>query len=326
MSSAPKILPMIAVAAGGVLAVKALANARLLPDVFAPKAVAETAAPLAPTSKALVSRAPATPAGTPAPPPPAPVCQRSPAELAKEAGLSPAELATLQNLGARRGQLDNRERALDTQLQLINAASAKLDGKLKAMGDLKSQIQALMGQADQQSQGEVDHLVLVYEKMKPRDAGALMAALDDKVRVPVAAKIAETKPAIMAAILSQMPTAEGKKLTELLAHRFTPGMTLAQALNGPSKPADAAVLGAAPAEAAAAAPAQAGPLHAARPVRAARRPRPRAPAKAAAPAETAKPTETAAAAPLPTGLRSPATVPAAAVKPVAVTAPPPKPA
>lgn len=322
---------MIAVAAGGVLAVKALANARLLPDVFAPKAVAETAAPLAPTSKALVSRAPPTPAGTPAPPPPAPVCQRSPAELAKEAGLSPAELATLQNLGARRGQLDNRERALDTQLQLINAASAKLDGKLKAMGDLKSQIQALMGQADQQSQGEVDHLVLVYEKMKPRDAGALMAALDDKVRVPVAAKIAETKPAIMAAILSQMPTAEGKKLTELLAHRFTPGMTLAQALNGPSKPADAVVPGAAPAEAPAAKSASVlpAPTHDARPPHAARRSRPRAPARSAAPADVAKPTETAAAVPPPAALpgpRSPATPPAAAVKPVAVTAPPPKPA
>lgn len=232
MSAMPKILPLLAVAAAGVLAYKGLANAQVLPGLFAPEAAAEEAPRPA-------IRGPMPTVGTsavptpPAPPLPAVICQRSPAELAKEAGLSPAELATLQNLGARRGQLDAREQALDTQLQLINAASAKLDGKLMALGGLKGQIQALLGQADQQSQTEIDRLVTVYEKMKPADAGALMAALDDRVRVPVAAKIAETKPAVLAAIMSKMGTAEGKKLTELLAHRYTPAQTLQQALNGP---------------------------------------------------------------------------------------------
>ena len=278
MSVIPKILPLVAVAAVGVLAVKTLSNAQLLPDLLAPPAAAEgapahAAAAPAPALKPGASLAPAAPTGAP---PVAPVCQRSPAELAKEAGLSPAELATLQNLGARRGQLDAREQALDTQLQLINAASAKLEGRLKAMADLKAQIQGLMQAADQQSQTEIDRLVIVYEKMKPRDAGALMAALDDKVRVPVASKIAESKPAIMAAILSQMGTAEGKKLTELLAHRYTPQQTLQQALNGQPAPTAAAEKPAATTQASAAPPgttpgAEAAPKAAAKPVRVARR-------------------------------------------------------
>ena len=288
MSAMPRILPLLAVAAAGVLAYKGLANAQVLPDLFAPKAAAEEAAHPAAGRAAPAAAGSALPASVPAPPPPpAVVCQRSPAELAREAGLSPAELATLQNLGTRRGQLDARAQALDTQLQLINAASAKLDGKLAALNGLKGQIQGLLGQADQQSQAEIDRLVLVYEKMKPADAGALMAALDDRVRVPVASKIAETKPAVLAAIMSKMGTAEGKKLTELLAHRYAPAQTVQQALNGPppaaaSQPGDAAAP--ATAEAAAAKPKPRG----AKALRSARR-APPAPAAVASAGDTAAP-------------------------------------
>lgn len=300
MSLAPRLLPLVAVAAGGVLAVKALDNAQLLPDILAPRAAAEEAPAhkgphAAPKAAATVSKAPA-----PAAAPPPAICVRTPAELAREAGLSPAELATLQNLGARRGQLDAREQALDTQMQLINAASVKLDAKLKNLGDLKTQLQALLGQADQQGASEVDRLVVVYEKMKPRDAGALMAALDDKVRVPVAAKIAETKPAVLAAIMSQMGTAEGKKLTELLAHRFTPAQTLAQALNAPAPPAAAD-----PAQATAA-PTAPSKTRVRRPARAPRPP--------------AKPVQTAAAA------AAPSDGPPAKAAPPAASAAPAKPA
>ncbi|MBE7219708.1 MAG: hypothetical protein INR64_14645 [Caulobacteraceae bacterium] len=337
MSAMPKILPLVAVAAVGVLAVKAMANAQLLPDLLAPPAAAE-GAPAHADAKA----APAKPGvsampGAPAPPPPpAPVCQRSAADMAKEAGLSPAELATLQNLGARRGQLDAREQALSTQLALINAASAKLDGKLKAMNDLKAQIQGLMQAADQQSQTEIDRLVVVYEKMKPRDAGALMAALDDHVRVPVASKIAETKPAVMAAILSQMGTAEGKKLTELLAHRYTPQQTLQQALNG--QPAPDADKAAATTTTASAAPPGTTPgddaasPKAARPVRVARRTPPRvrgraAPAPTTAQAAEAKPAPAAAAAAKPAQIAAtPARPVQTAAAPASTSAPKPAPA
>ena len=74
-----------------------------------------------------------------------------------------------------------------------------------------------MGQADQKTQGEVDRLVVVYSKMRPQDAAAVMSQLDDKVRVPVAASM---KPAVLAAILGKMNPLDAKKLTELLAHRF----------------------------------------------------------------------------------------------------------
>ena len=117
MSRMPRILPLIAVAIGGVIAINALeggsgmigAVKSFAEDVAKPKDAAKPAADPNATIAAPVTRA-------------APVCAPTAAELAKEAGLSPAELQVLQSLSARRGQLDQREGDLDTQVQLIAAA------------------------------------------------------------------------------------------------------------------------------------------------------------------------------------------------------------
>ena len=271
MSNIPRILPLVGVAIIGVFAVNALSGASALPDFLsAAKAMAETAAAPAKGHKgktdALIPTADqsATPIAASALPPagvlaPAvgPVCSPSATDLAKSAGLSPAELQVLQSLQTRRGQIDQREHDLDTQTQLLNAAEAKLDAKLKNMADLKSQIEALMGQADQKTQSEVDRLTLVYSKMKPADAAPLMATLDDKVRIPLAAQLETSKPKLLADILSKMNTVDAKHLTELLARRFAPVQQLAQAAAAPpaATPASAATPPAKGSKTAAAAPA-----------------------------------------------------------------------
>ena len=246
MSKIPRLLPLVGVAIGGVIAANALGGAHALPGLLsATQAAAEEAlhpaagkagkqskAEDAPNPAADAKASAPLPPGavlTPAPAPP--ICATSPADLAKAAGLSPAELQVLQSLQTRRGQIDDREKDLDTEVQLLAAAEAKLDGKLKSMNSLKADIQALMGQADQKTQAEVDRLTVVYSKMKPQDAAAVMAQLDDKVRLPIAASM---KPAILSAILGKMGTLEAKDLTEKLAHRFAPVQALAQAANAPS--------------------------------------------------------------------------------------------
>lgn len=247
---ATRLLPLVGIAVIGVGALKVVGGVEGLSSLISPRANAEDAAG---ASHGALGKAPADPSTVPVQPPgalpnlPAPppgaapvgpaVCAPSAAELARQAGLSPGELQVIQTLGARRGQLDAREQALDTQLQLIAAAEQKVDGRIKAMNALKDEIQALAGQVDAQQQAEIDRLVVVYEKMKPKDAGPLMAALDDKVRIPVAAKM---KPSTLAAILSQMGTAQAKTLSETLAKRFTPALSLAQALDGKTPPPVAA--------------------------------------------------------------------------------------
>jgi len=242
MKPIPRILPLIGVAAGGVLAINALAGARQLPDLLTgAKAFAEGASKPdrqgkteAATGNATDAAAKAVPPLAPAKPA-APVCAPTAAELAKEAGLSPAELQVLQSLGERRGQLDQRENDLNTQLALMAAAEAKLDAKVKTLNGLKAQIQGLLAQTDQKQAAETDRLVKVFEAMKPKDAAPRMVVLDDSVRLPIAAKMKERS---LSAILALMPPAEAKKLTESLAARF--GNAKAIAANAANAAAQAA--------------------------------------------------------------------------------------
>jgi flagellar motility protein MotE (MotC chaperone) len=335
----PRILPLVGVAVGGVLALNALAGATDLPNLVAgarawaeqatkpgadkpgvdkaaagkgsskdAKASGKTAdaalasplpsvtAPAAPTGQAADAAAQGLPPPSIAP---KPVCAPTAAELAKEAGLSPAELQVLQNLGARRGQLDEREQQLSTQLALLQAAESKVDAKMKALTSLRNDVAALLAQADGREAAEVDRLVKVFEGMKPRDAAARMAILDDSVRLPIAAKMKERS---LSAIVGQMPVAEAKKLTEALARRFAAAQTLAQSADGKASAAAAATPPQAQADAAPA-PEKAAP---AKPKRQAKKAQRKAApadeqADAAAPAQAAAPAKSAAAAPAKAG-------------------------
>jgi flagellar motility protein MotE (MotC chaperone) len=247
---APRLLPLVGVALGGVLAVKALTGFAHLPDLAgAAKAFAEGVAPAktqdagagaTPDSSAPKAdpNAPVLPPGlspkaTPAPGSPEAIaaaanaqaqsapaklaCSASPADLARDAGLSPAELQILQSLGTRRGELDLREQDMDVQNQLIAAAEAKLDAKLQALADMKTQLQKLLDDGDQKKAAEIDNLVAVYSNMRPADAATRMSLLDDSVRLPIAAKMKAQK---LSAILGQMQPNDAKDLTEKLAGRL----------------------------------------------------------------------------------------------------------
>lgn len=223
MKNMPRILPLAGVAIVGVLAINAFAGARSLPELFTgARAFAEDLAGARPGEAAAAA---ATTAAAPVAKAAA-VCAPTAAELAREANLSPEELRLLQSLGVRRGELDKREEDIELQLQLLAAAEAKLDARVKALTGLKGDIQGLLGQVDAQQQAETARMVAVFSAMKPKDAAARMAILDDSVRLPIAAKMKERT---LAAILAQMPPAEAKKMTESLAKRFEASTALAAA-------------------------------------------------------------------------------------------------
>lgn len=257
MKNVPRILPIVGVAVVGVLAVNALAGAKSMPDLLGgAKAFAEgvgkadkKAGEEAASAEGAGADA-AAKASTAAPPR---ICAPSATDLAKEAGLSPAELRVLQSLGQRRGQLDQREQDIDVQLQLLAAAEAKLDAKMKNLNGMKGEIQNLLGQADSQKAAEVDRMVSVFSAMKPKDAAARLTVLDDSVRLPIAAKMKERT---LAMVLANMAPGDAKVLTERLATRFS-GDAIAK---GKAAVADnaAAPAGAAGGQQAAAAPPLAG--------------------------------------------------------------------
>lgn len=218
MKNVPRILPIVGVAVVGVLAVNAMAGAKSVPDLLSgAKAFAEGVAKPEAKAASADDAASGAAAKAPAANPPR-ICAPSATDLAKEAGLSPAELRILQSLGARRGQLDQREQDIDVQLQLLAAAEAKLDAKMKTLNGMKGEIQGLLGQADAQKAAEVDRMVTVFSAMKPKDAAARMTVLDDAVRLPIAGKMKERT---LSMILANMSPADAKVLTERLASRFS---------------------------------------------------------------------------------------------------------
>jgi len=294
MARIPRLLPLIAVAIGGVVVIRAIGVA---PGLFeGAKAWAEEAVP----------------AGA-APKPAAAVCALTPEQLAQQAGISPAELRIIQSLSARRAELDARDTDMASMLPLLTAAEQKLDARVQALEAVKAEVAAMLGQVDEKQKAETDRLVAVYSAMRPREAARVFATLDDDVRLPVAAAM---RPRTLAAVMAQMDPAAARVLTEKLARRFAAQQALAaraaaassEAPASASAPADAAAPPAATPtpQPAAGAPAAAAPTPrpaAARPP--ARRPaqRPAARAPAPAPAEPAgeRPYQPAASAPAPGG-------------------------
>jgi flagellar motility protein MotE (MotC chaperone) len=201
MARIPRLLPLIAVAIGGVVAVRAIGVA---PGLFeGAKAWAEEAAPAA--------------AGAPPKPALPGTCALSPEQLAQQAGISPAELKIIQSLSARRSELDARDQDFATTLPLMVAAEQKLDAKVKALEALKAEMKQMLGQVDEREKAEIDRLVQVYSAMRPKEAAPVLATLEDRVRLPVAAAM---RPRTLAAIMAQMTPAQAKELTEKLAARF----------------------------------------------------------------------------------------------------------
>jgi len=277
MSKIPRLLPLIAVAIGGVVLVRAVGVA---PGLFeGAKAWAEEAAPAA-----------AAPAA-------AAVCALTPEQLAEQAGISPAELRILQSLSSRRTELDARDADLASMLPLLATAEQKLDARVAALEAVKAEVRVLLGQVSEQEKAENDRLVAVYSAMRPREAARVFATLDDDVRLPVAAAM---RPRSLAAVMAQMEPGAARVLTEKLARRFDARRELAAraaaasaaaAPDAAAPTAAAAVTEAPPASPPAATPVSEAPARAARPP--ARRPAPRpavrtpAPAAAPAPAEPA---------------------------------------
>lgn len=201
MSKLPRLLPLIAIAIGGVVLVRAVGVA---PGLFSGAvAWAEEVVPAE---------------GEAAPPKPAPaVCALTPEQLAEQAGMSPAELRVIQSLKDRRGELDIRDNDFATMLPLMAAAEEKLDERIKALEAVRAEVQVLLGQVDEKEKAEIDRLVSVYSAMRPKDAAAVFTTLRDDVRLPVAAAM---RPRSLAAIMAQMPPAAARELTEKLARRF----------------------------------------------------------------------------------------------------------
>lgn len=132
------------------------------------------------------------------------------------ASLSESEIEVLQKLTERREQLDSRNAELDMRDNLLKATEKRIDGKIAKLKEIEGTIQDLLKQYDDQELKRLKSLVVIYEKMKPKDAAGIFNSLDMDVLLDITGLMKEGK---LAVILGNMDGTRAKELTIELATR-----------------------------------------------------------------------------------------------------------
>lgn len=130
--------------------------------------------------------------------------------------MSNEEIELLQRLGERRKKLDKRAEALDRRDALIKAAEKRLEDKIAKLDALKSTIEDLLVEYDNQQDKQLKRLVNIYEKMKADDAARIFENLEMPVLLKVVDRMNERR---TAPILAEMDPEKAQALTLELAER-----------------------------------------------------------------------------------------------------------
>ncbi|HEY4135719.1 MAG TPA: hypothetical protein VGO34_10945 [Alphaproteobacteria bacterium] len=139
------------------------------------------------------------------------------AELADDPTLmSQSEIDLLQQLAARRNEMDTWNKDLDLREKLLKAAEQRLDKKLADLQGLQTSIKGLLKQHDEEQETKLRSLVKIYETMKPKDAANVFEKLDMDILLDVVERMKEAK---VAPVLAAMNPDKAKSLTEELAGR-----------------------------------------------------------------------------------------------------------
>ncbi len=137
--------------------------------------------------------------------------------------VSDAERQLLQDLRARREELDSRERTLAEREGVLDAAEERLKARVSQLSDLQAKLEQLEAQRHQHEEANWAGLVKVYEVMKPRDAANIFNDMDMPVLLEVVDRMKDTK---VAPILAAMQPDRARLVTTQLATQRTKALDL----------------------------------------------------------------------------------------------------
>ena len=133
--------------------------------------------------------------------------------------LSPAEIEVLQELSARRAQLDQRAGDLDQQQVVLQAAEKRIDEKIAKLETLQKNIQSTVDKQNAADDARTQSLVKIYETMKPADAAQILGQLDMPILLQMLSHMKEAK---TAPILAAMDPTKAETITAAMARRQNP--------------------------------------------------------------------------------------------------------
>ncbi|MDV7145116.1 hypothetical protein R3X27_20740 [Tropicimonas sp. TH_r6] len=137
-----------------------------------------------------------------------------PLECATEDGLGQA----LSTVRERMAELDEREKQVEYRMVTLQRAEEEIQRNLAAMVQAEESLSATIAQADGAAERDIERLIAVYEKMKPKEAANLFEAMDPTF---AAGFLARLRPDVSAAIMAGMSPAKAYSVSILLAGRNT---------------------------------------------------------------------------------------------------------
>ena len=98
----------------------------------------------------------------------------------------------------------------------IEAASKRVEERLRELERRKEEFAALVSSVEQAAQRDVEHLISMYTKMKPKAAGALFAAMEPSF---AAGFLSRMRPDKASAILANMSPERAYAISVTIAGR-----------------------------------------------------------------------------------------------------------
>lgn len=126
------------------------------------------------------------------------------------------EIELLQQLSARREEIEEHGREIDQREALLSAAEERIDQKVGELEALRRAIEELVVQHNDQEESQLRSLVKIYENMKPKEAARIFEELDLVVLLEVIDRMSERK---AAPVLARLSPDRAKEITLELAKR-----------------------------------------------------------------------------------------------------------
>lgn len=127
-----------------------------------------------------------------------------------------AEIEILQDLSQRRKELDAREQAVIQKEGLLTAAEDRIENKLEELRTIKVEIEGLIKKYEEQEIKQIDDLVAIYQRMKPKEAAQIFDELDIEILLQLFERMKSSK---SAPILAVMRPQRAKEITSRIAER-----------------------------------------------------------------------------------------------------------
>lgn len=131
--------------------------------------------------------------------------------------LAPGDIPLLKSLQERQARLDallDREKKLDEREESIRLIQKQIEEKLVTLQTLRKEITSLLKEKDNFEERRYEHLVKVYEGMKPSEAASLVERLQEHTAIQLLARMKSKK---VSQILGEIQPENAARLSERLA-------------------------------------------------------------------------------------------------------------